>query len=400
MSSTSHRRPFYAVTALDYGVDFHVIIVAALLVLDRTGSVGALYAVAASNWLSETLFEVPTGFIADRFGRTLSAAASFALRGVGYLVIALANSVPVFILGWVLVGLGSTLLSGALEAWAVDREIAGDGDVDALLLRAQRVASVAMVGAIALSVVVGSLSYAAPFAVSGAAGLLLAPIVLLWLGADKAPGRAGKLGASGNAVVFRRAVFSPAYLPLFGVGALLSLSLAIPAVQWAPAVEESFPALVLLPLGLVRALGPALRALINGPVEWFVGRLGRKNVFAGLLLSSASLLAAGAVATGVGLVVLFALFAALSTIAPVLLHSRLNEVVEHPQWRATVLSMNSAIAGLITGGGLLVVGGLVGEIGNRQAVWSLAALGMTVLACVPLFYPGLLSHRVHAHAST
>jgi MFS family permease len=87
-----HRRAFYAIGFADYAVDFHVLIVAPLLVVDRTGSAAALFLVAASNWLSETAFEIPTGYLADRFGRALSTASSFAVRGIGLLVIATSHS--------------------------------------------------------------------------------------------------------------------------------------------------------------------------------------------------------------------------------------------------------------------------------------------------------------------
>jgi hypothetical protein len=376
-----HRRTFYLVGAADWALDFHVLIVAALLVVERTGSGAALFAVAASNWLAETIFEVPTGYVADRYGRTLSTAASFALRGIGFLVVAAAHSPLQFVIGWVVVGLGSTMLSGALEAWAVDHEREVGGKVDALLLRAQRAQSVAMLLAIGAAVAVGGISYAGPFVVAGVAGLVLAPVVAIAMGPDPGLAQRAEARTTSGLRVIPKVLSHRDYRPLFLLGAGLTFAIAIPGVQWAPAVEEVYPTLALVPLGAVRAVAPALRAGTNWFVERGVNRFGRRMAFLSLLLVSAALLGTVARVGGLGLIIGFAFYSALSGIATVLIGARLNEVITTPEWRATILSLYSATIGLVTGVGLLVVGAVVGEPGDRHGVWLvsagvLAALGV------------------------
>lgn len=379
--SRSHRRTFYLVSGADYAIDFHVLIVAALLVVERTGSATALFTVAASNWLSETLFEIPTGYVADRYGRTLSTAASFVLRGIGFFVIAVSETTVQFVVGWVIVGLGSTLASGALEAWAVDQERAADGEVDTLLLRGQRAASVGTVVAIAAAVGIGSISYAAPFVAGGAAAIVLAPLVAALMGPD--PGLAERAEARSTGAKAVSAVLAHReYRPLFLLGAGLTFALAIPGVQWAPAVEEVYPSLALVPLGAVRAAAPALRAAANWFVEAAVTRLGRRWTFLVVLLVSAALLGTVSRIGGLGLIVGFALFSAVSGVATVLVGARLNEVITTPAWRATILSLYSATISLVTGGGLLVVGHFVAEPTDRHGVWLVAAIVLGTLGLV------------------
>lgn len=387
-----HRRTFYAVSVADYALDFHVLIVAALLVVERTGSGTALFAVAASNWLSETVFEVPTGYVADRYGRTLSTAGSFALRGVGFLVIAASHSLVQFVVGWVIVGLGSTLLSGALEAWAVDHEHQADNDVDSMLLRAQRATSLAMVAAIAAAVAIGSISYAAPFVVVGVAGLVLAPIVAIRMGPDA--GVASRAEARNESKLrARQVVASRRYRPLFLLGGLLTCAMAVPGVQWAPAVEAAYPAFALVPLGTVRAIGPALRTGFNWLVEAVLGRVGRRWTFVGILGASAVLLAVVASGDGAVLIVGFAAFSAIAGVAPVLLGARLNEVIERPEWRATILSVYSATISLVTGIGLLAVGAFIGDPADRRGVWSTAAIALLGLSLAVCLRQGLLEEQ-------
>lgn len=71
--------------------------------------------------LSMAIFEIPTGFIADKFGRRKSIIASlsfFVLTGFIYL---LAKDLKLILVAVILRGIGYTLMSGAFEAWAYDK---------------------------------------------------------------------------------------------------------------------------------------------------------------------------------------------------------------------------------------------------------------------------------------
>ena len=143
------------------------------------------------------LFEVPTGVVADTWGRR----ASYLLG-----TIALAGSTLLYYLLWVveapfwqwavvsmLLGLGFTFFSGAVEAWLVDAlHFAGyEGGLESVLGRGQMIMGVAMLGgSVAGGVIAQATSLGVPFVMR--VGVLLVMFVVAWrlmhdLGFEPAP---------------------------------------------------------------------------------------------------------------------------------------------------------------------------------------------------------------------
>jgi DHA3 family tetracycline resistance protein-like MFS transporter len=81
-------------------------------------------------------FEVPTGAVADRFGRRLSVIVAFALQGAAFLVVALEPTTTGVLAAAALWGFGWTFESGALQAWIVDE--LGGRDLQRVFLRGSR----------------------------------------------------------------------------------------------------------------------------------------------------------------------------------------------------------------------------------------------------------------------
>jgi len=116
------------------------------------------------------LFEVPTGIVADTIGRRASYLAG---------TVTLAASTILYVLLWqvgapfwewalvsILLGLGFTFFSGAVEAWLVDALTATgfDGDLESVFGRGQVVTGVAMLtGSVAGGFVAQEVSLGAPF---------------------------------------------------------------------------------------------------------------------------------------------------------------------------------------------------------------------------------------------
>lgn len=72
-------------------------------------------------FLALTLFEIPTGAVADVFGRKTSVVLSCFIYSLGFLIYWKSNSVAGFICAEVIAALGSTFHTGAFQAWLVDR---------------------------------------------------------------------------------------------------------------------------------------------------------------------------------------------------------------------------------------------------------------------------------------
>jgi MFS family permease len=114
------------------------------------------FAANAIYTLGLVLFEIPTGMIADTWGRRTSYLLGAAIQLVGNLVYYWMWYSKGPFWGWgaasLLLGCGYTFFSGALEAWLVDalKETGYDGELDPIFARNQIVTGVAMlVGTIA-----------------------------------------------------------------------------------------------------------------------------------------------------------------------------------------------------------------------------------------------------------
>jgi MFS family permease len=131
------------------------------------------------------IFEVPTGVVADTWGRRTSyllgtvtlAASTFLYWGLWVM-----NS-PFW--AWavvsILLGLGFTFFSGAVEAWLVDalRYAEYDGSLELIFGRGQMVAGAAMLGgSVAGGVIAQLTNLGVPFLVRG--GVLLTMFVVAW----------------------------------------------------------------------------------------------------------------------------------------------------------------------------------------------------------------------------
>lgn len=66
------------------------------------------------------ILEVPTGAIADIWGRKFSFVLSGIFNGIGFLIYSFADGFLGFVSAEVIIALGTTLTSGALKAWLVD----------------------------------------------------------------------------------------------------------------------------------------------------------------------------------------------------------------------------------------------------------------------------------------
>jgi MFS family permease len=154
-----------------------------LFLLDAGLSNTEAFAANAFFTVGMVLFEVPTGVVADTWGRRVSYLLGTITLAVATLLYYVMWQLSAPFWAWAVVsvsiGLGFTFFSGAVEAWLVDALRASDypGPLETVLGRGQMVSGVAMLGGSVLGGVVAQVtSLGVPFLLR--VGVLLAMFVV------------------------------------------------------------------------------------------------------------------------------------------------------------------------------------------------------------------------------
>ena len=122
-----------------------------LFLLDAGLTIFEVFLANAIFTAAMALFEIPTGVVADTRGRRISFLLSEATLAVGTLayvgVAAIGGGLLLFCLAGVILGLGYTFYSGAVEAWLVDalKATGYHRELDRVFARASIVSSIAMI---------------------------------------------------------------------------------------------------------------------------------------------------------------------------------------------------------------------------------------------------------------
>lgn len=135
----STERTYYLVSAFYHSSWAVIGPIYALFLLDRGLNLLEINLVLATFLITSFVFEVPTGAVADVFGRKVSFVLSCLVRMVAFLLYAVSNEFWVFLVAEFIDAVGLTLATGALDAWAVDgmRREGHDGKTERFFARAQ-----------------------------------------------------------------------------------------------------------------------------------------------------------------------------------------------------------------------------------------------------------------------
>ena len=123
------------------------------------------------------IFEIPTGIVADVYSRKLSIVIGGVLTGVGFILEGSISSFVFVLVAQIVWGLGSTFISGSLEAWIAEEE--KNKDLDKIYIKGAQAGQIGSVIGIVLSTVIANLSVRLPIIVSGVLFIILA--LFLWL---------------------------------------------------------------------------------------------------------------------------------------------------------------------------------------------------------------------------
>jgi MFS family permease len=382
---TRTERTYYLITCL-YRLSWSALgPTYALFLLSRGLDILHVNLVLAVYLITTCLFEVPTGAVADVFGRKVSFILSCLVRAVAFAMYFFSDTFAEFLVAEFVDAIGTTLATGAFDAWAVDgmRDEGNERPVDRLFSRAMILGQ--------MSAIVGGLGAAQlaerdirlPWLV-GTSGFLLCALAGALLMRERRPAavplselRAGAYLSIGSTV--RDGLAAVRVMPVMRGLCLLTMLTSfatVPAFQmWQPrfhALAGEGPWLlgwvwVLLNLALIA--GSAL-------VPRVVGRWGRPPALAVAYAWRGLTLGAAAIAT----TFFPALFGFLlqeigwGFTEPVL-QAWMNEHATSAQ-RATILSVRSMAFTLGGAAGLVCLGFLANETSIANAWMATACIYM------------------------
>jgi len=348
-----------------------------LFLLDAGLTIGEVFIVNAIFTGAMALFEIPTGVLADTRGRRTSFLLSIAillLGTMGYVSASfLANNFWWFTLFSIILGLGYTFYSGAMEAWLVDAlEVTGySKELDDVFARGSMISAVAMLVGSVVGGLLGSWELFMPFA--GRALLLVVVFIVAYLlmhdigftpqdvPLSELPSEMKQI--ANDSIKYGWQQFSVRLLILASL--IQAMFMAWGFYAWQPYFLELLGADAPWVAGVVAALVALATMAGNGIVEWASRRCGRRTT---LLLLAAIVQTIAIV--GVGLASSFWMAVGLYLIAMFTIgiwgpvkQAYLHQLIPS-QKRATVVSFDS----LVASGGSMVGQSSLGQLAEVRSL--------------------------------
>ena len=338
----------------------------------------------ACAWLVAAAVEVPTGAIADRWGRKVSMSIGAALYALAMFLVLADVLSPFFLIGYALWNTSSAFISGADAAFLYD-SLKADGRTGEAAKRSGRSLGVQQaaqgVGAV-LGAWVATIDITMCFTIAGLCGLAAAAIALSFKEPPRSANGEAQLGYRQN------------------IAAALKIAADRPVVRWLVVLGAILP---LIPLTIYYVLLQPYAGSVGVPVAW-LGAIVLGVQLATFAASSLTHRTQGRiplstfVATGIVVVIaggsllgsfpsipalgLIALVAIVPAMLQPLLSSRLNDLIPSAQ-RATILSLN----GLVSELGLVVTMPTLLWLADSLGAPSAAAVSAILFGSIviPLF---------------
>ncbi len=380
---------YLVLSGLDYFADMMVVVTSVLLFGARGLDSAAIFALVATVWIVEGLLEVPTGLVADVYGRRVSVMVSLILRAAGFGALFFWTSPLAIVVGTLVSSVGGTFSSGALEAWAVDNLAAqGDRDLDRLFSKGRIAENVGLLLGTMCGAVAGGFDLAIPHLLAGignAAGLVVRAVMMK----EYLPVHSGTASLSTRLVAALRATAQSARTTLrgdrillvliIGTGVLLAFR-GIPGVQWTVYFEVLTGGSLIM-LGVVRSLSSLLEVPVLAAAMHVLGRgrAARRGLIVGAAcVAGVCLLLSALLPWAAAAMVAYIVYQLAIGVCMPGIRAALNERIEAKS-RATVLSYVSLCYSVLTGVGLIVAGSQIDGLGNVGASWAIAAVGVMVV---------------------
>lgn len=255
------------------------------------------------------LTEIPTGAIADVYGRKVSYLLACLLMGSGLVLYGFSNSFWWFVAAEIVIGIGATFETGAFRAWCVD-QVNHHGNAPKttqIFKTADQVKQASLIfGGLAGAIIAERTNLGAPWFFAAASALTSGLMAFVWMREDY---RTNEKGAERNGIVrtilasaqFARESKTFRFLALMSVVQLVVLQ--APNMFWQPFFKSAVPGqsglgLLFVAMALALMLGAQL-------AEPLLNRLKRNEARA--ILVSQSVIGAGLIGTAIATTPLLAI---------------------------------------------------------------------------------------------
>jgi MFS transporter, DHA3 family, tetracycline resistance protein len=379
------------------------VVVAIYLVRDLDLSPLELVLMGTAMEAAVFLFEVPTGVVADTYGRKLSLVIGFLGMGTAWLLVGVVSDASLVIVLWAVWGVAYTFTSGAYEAWITDE--VGVERIPGVFMRGARFAYVGALLGLGVSVLIGTQSLRAAVIAGGALSIAcgLACIVLMpETGFRRRPAaeRAGAFTELRTTALhggrFVRA--QPVLLMLLGIAFFIgTASEAFDRLKEAHFIREiGLPSIgdldAVVWFGGFTAIAMLFGFFAVGVLQRRFERAGTGSIARLLFASTAAMAAAQLVfaLTGGAVVAIVALLAAMlarQILAP-LWDIWVNQQITDSSVRATV----NSISGQADAVGQAAGGPVLGAIGNGFGTGAALACGALLLTPALALYARAIRH--------
>ncbi len=336
-------------------------------------------------WIAATLGEVPTGVVADTYGRKASLITGAAIMGISLIAWTLAPTVPLIMLAYAMLAIGATFLSGAEDAFFFETlkvtKRVGDytrlaGRVSATMLAAIAIGNLA-------SGLLATINMRLPFLVGGASLITMFGVVLTF----KEPKSEEKIAGQSRTAyldILKQAVaimrvrpplrYAMVYLTLVPITAMVLETVFLQPQALALGVPLAGVGVVVMAVQFANMAGSTASHRIQG-------RFGETWVlYAAPLVIAVSLVLLGTFHVLPALVFAATISFTTAILRPIVMNRIQNEVSDNI--RATVFSMQSLMFAFIVAFVEPLLGYAADQSGLPAAYFGLAgglALFMTLL---------------------
>lgn len=260
MKAKNTIRLFYFLSAFgSFGLSF---VFATYVVFLRKNGMGYLETnlVNFAFLLTVVLFEVPTGAIADVFGRKISYLLSSLLMGTSFIVYALSTTFWGFVLAESICAIGVTCASGAYEAWMVDRLkfLEYKGALSPILARRLQWDSASFIGGASLGAWLSDTDMVTPWLIGGGVQFVVFVLAAIWMKEAGFERKSLNIGEDFCAlcktvrISIKHARESKPIRFIFVAVALIQMTMTGPNLQWQP-FFQSYWGDSITPLGFIFA---------------------------------------------------------------------------------------------------------------------------------------------------